>query len=146
MLRGGEPSLIEATAQSYMSSDVVCVSPDCGVDTLLQDLATCGISCVLVCDDDRPVGIITERDVVRLAAGRAANSTPFSQTAGELMTSPVASVQSSDSIENSVALVLGGKIRHLPVVGPDGRVVGILTQTDLLRAQREQLRATSESS
>lgn len=54
-----------------MSQDIVCVEPSCPFDDVLQGISACRISYVVVCEENRPVGIITERDVVQVAANRA---------------------------------------------------------------------------
>ncbi len=122
------------TIEHFMSKDIICVEPSCPIDDVLQDISACRISCVVVCEQNRPVGIITERDVVQLAANRALGAGESRQTAGEVMTSPVTTVRSCDPLDAAIALTQEGKLRHLPVVDSIGGLVGLLTQTDLLTA------------
>ncbi len=120
------------TIEHFMSKDIICVEPSCPIDDVLQDISACRISCVVVCEENRPVGIITERDVVQVAANRARGAGEPRQTAREIMTSPVTTVRSCDPLDAAIALTNGGKLRHLPVVDSVGHLAGLLTQTDLL--------------
>ena len=122
------------TVEHFMTKNIICVEPSCPIDDVLQDLSACRISCVVVCEENRPVGIITERDVVQVAANRARGE-ELRQTAGEVMTSPVTTVRSCDPLDAVIPLTKSGKLRHLPVVDSVGHLVGLLTQTDLLTAQ-----------
>ena len=54
----------------------------------------------------------------------------------DLMTPPVATVRASDPIEDAMEVAAKHRVRHLPVVDDGGALVGLLTQTDLLRASR----------
>jgi len=82
------------------------------------------VGCILVCQDDRLVGIFTERDLMRrvLAAGK-----PLSVPVGECMTPNPAFVQSKDSVGSALRRMEEGGYRHLPVVDEVGRAVGILS-------------------
>lgn len=117
-----------------MSKDIVCVEPSCPFDDVLQGISACRISYVVVCEENRPVGIITERDVVQVAANRARGAGEPRQMAREIMTAPVTTVRSCNPLDAAIALTQGGKLRHLPVVDSVGDLVGLLTQTDLLSA------------
>ena len=68
-------------------------------------------SCVVVIADETPIGIVTERDVVRLFLGTEGNT-----TLGEVMTRPVASVQIDSAISDAAELMLERNFRHLAVV------------------------------
>jgi CBS domain-containing protein len=83
---------------------------------------------VVVMEQDNLVGIITERDVLKAAAqGMDVDKT----TVGEFMTRTVITVPSSDSVRDAARLMAQHWIRHLPVV-EDGRVVGVLSQRDIV--------------
>ncbi|NNF67243.1 MAG: GGDEF domain-containing protein, partial [Gammaproteobacteria bacterium] len=90
-------------------------------------------SCVIVCEQDKAVGLISERDVVRVLAevlsGKAAD-----MTAGDFMSSPVISIQSDRSVEEAYRLMRSRGIRRLLVADEHNAPAGILTQSDLMRA------------
>jgi CBS domain-containing protein len=87
---------------------------------------------VVTTDDEsrRPVGMVTESDITRAVAdGRDLNDTRIDDIMGpELKT-----VTPDTTIEEAAARMLGGHIRHLPVVA-DGRLLGIVDVTDACRA------------
>jgi CBS domain-containing protein len=83
------------------------------------------VGCVLVCnDDDRVVGILTERDLLRrvIAAGK-----PLDVAVGECMTRGPVVVHCKESIGAAVRRMEEGGYRHLPVVDEAGRPVGVLS-------------------
>jgi len=88
------------------------------------------VGTVLVVDDMRPVGILTDRDLtVRvLATGLDPQLTRVS----EVMTPSPTTIRQEDSIETAVSYMRAGRFRRLPVVGADGRVLGILALDDVL--------------
>jgi diguanylate cyclase (GGDEF)-like protein len=100
-------------------------------------------SCLVVTDGDRPVGIITERDMVRALAevleGRSLHS-----AVDDCMSAPVVAVQESAGLFEALVLCRTRHIRHLPVVDAAGRLAGILTQSDLVRAHLEMIESQRE--
>lgn len=86
---------------------------------------------LVVVEDGRPVGIITERDIVRrvVAEGRSPSATKV----GDIMSTPLISVGPEATVAAAVKIMYENGIRRLPVVEND-RVVGMLTVTDLARA------------
>jgi CBS domain-containing protein len=91
---------------------------------------------VVVDKDQRPLGLVTDRDlVVRvMAAGRDPNQTLVS----ELMTRLPHSVGEETPIEEALGIMRCGPCRRLPVVGRDGRLVGILSLDDVLDLLSEE--------
>ena len=84
-------------------------------------------SCVIVVEDDRPIGIFTERDIVKLTT--VANCA-IGLTIADVMTrSPITLKQSeSQDIFTAIFTLRQHQIRHLPVVDEDSRLVGIITR------------------
>ncbi len=85
---------------------------------------------LVVVDDGKPVGIITERDIVRrlVAEGKNASATQV----GEIMSTPLISVGPEATLAAAVRVMYENGIRRLPIVEND-RVIGIITSTDLAR-------------
>lgn len=106
------------------------------VDTSVVDVAKLmearELGAVVVCDDqDRPQGMVTDRDlaVEVIAAGRD----PAHTSAGELLLgTSVATVDESDSLEEAVKTMKERAVRRLPVMSGD-RVVGLISQADVAR-------------
>ena len=82
------------------------------------------VGCVLVCNERRLVGILTERDLMRrvLAAGK-----PLTLPVNDCMTPNPVSVHTKDPISTAVRRMDEGGYRHLPVVDEGGRPVGVLS-------------------
>src|SRR5947209_2729152 len=88
------------------------------VDIMRRD----NVGCVLVCDDDRLVGLFTERDLMTrvLAVGKS-----LSLPVAEVMTPEPITVLPKDPIRFAIRKMKSGAHRHLPVVDEAGRAVGI---------------------
>jgi diguanylate cyclase (GGDEF)-like protein/PAS domain S-box-containing protein len=95
-------------------------------DALLAMDAVSG-SCVIIVDGRRPLGIVTERDVVRLFLDAQSN-----QTLGAVMTQPALCVRADSSLADAAQLMLDRKIRHLAVVDDKGMLVGQLSEHALM--------------
>jgi len=82
------------------------------------------VGCLLVCQDERVIGIFTERDLMKrvLAAGK-----PLTVPVAECMTPNPVVVHPKEPIAAAVRRMEEGGYRHLPVVDEDGRAVGILS-------------------
>ena len=85
-------------------------------------------SCVVVVEGDQPLGIVTERDVVRLYLEQEGNP-----LLGEVMTHPVASVHVDTPVAEAAEHMMVSRIRHLTVLDDDDRLVGLLTEHSLMR-------------
>lgn len=95
-----------------------------------RKLASAGVGALLVLDGARPVGILSERDIVRrvLAMGLSAATTHVA----EVMTREVLALRPETSVEDAMMVVTQRRLRHLPVVA-DGNVVGMVSIGDLTR-------------
>lgn len=85
-------------------------------------------SCVIVVEDGRPVGIVTERDVVRFYAR---DPQRVGVQLAEVMTAPVMTITSAATINDAASLMLESKVRHLVVVDGAGKLVGLVSEHDL---------------
>jgi CBS domain-containing protein len=87
-------------------------------------------------------GVVSERDYARkvILMGRASADTPVAQ----IMSAPVVTVTADDPVRRCMELMTERRIRHLPVVGPDGTMIGMISIGDLVRAVIEEQQATIE--
>lgn len=69
----------------------------------------------------------------------------YKQTAGDIMTRFVETLTQRDSIHHALAMMAGNDLSAIPVVDPDGRCVGIITQRDIIAEAREMDEANSET-
>lgn len=113
-----------------MTHEVVTVSPDSSLSDALALLRTHGFRQLPVLDGDRLVGVVGDRD---LHNAREAGSGQGESVVGDLMTAWPVVVSPDTPVEDAAAILSEYQIGCLPVVN-DGRVVGILTDTDLLES------------
>jgi CBS domain-containing protein len=95
-------------------------------------MAQAQVGSLLVMDDGRLEGIVSERDYARkvILQGKSSRSTLVE----EIMSRPVITVQSSTSVKDCLQIITDQRIRHLPVVDPDsGAVEGVVSVGDLVR-------------
>lgn len=95
-------------------------------------------SCLVVLDDDQPVGMITERDMVR-ALAEVLGGRSLEGVVEACMSAPVVAVREDAGLFEALVLCRSRRIRHLPVIDANGRLAGILTQSDLVRAHLEMI-------
>ena len=88
-------------------------------------------SVILIDEKSRPVGIITERDILRKVS--ATNKPAEKVSAKSIMSSPVISVKAYDSIETAASRMAKNRIKRLVVLEQDGSMAGILSITDIAR-------------
>jgi len=109
----------------------------CSVDDVVQEkaavMAERGISSVIVCQEGVPVGIFTDRDLRNKVV--AIGGDPRSLLAGAIMSGPLIVVREDDFLFEAVYQMTRHGIHRLVVVDADGRLCGMLTESDLIRAQ-----------
>lgn len=88
-------------------------------------------SVVLVDGGNKPVGIVTERDLLKKVS--AVNKPAKSIAAKSIMSSPVVTIKAFDSIETAAAVMAKNGIKRLVVVEEDGSLAGVLSATDIAR-------------
>jgi CBS domain-containing protein len=87
------------------------------------------IGALVVIEGGRVEGIFTERDVLRRVVGEQRN--PATTKVAEVMTTDVACCQPDTPIEEAASVMKHHRIRHLPVVGPDRRLHGMISIGDI---------------
>lgn len=117
-------------------SSVVTLPSAATVAELLECLDDHKIGAVVVVDDDRVVGVVSERDVVHHLRATPDQSGPVST----LMSSDVQVVTTQDSLEQLAGTMTEHRLRHLPVV-EDGALKGIVSIGDVVKIRLEALAA-----
>ncbi len=113
-------------------SAVVTLDPESTVLEAAQLMNARGIGAVLILEHGKLTGIFTERDVMRRVV--AAERPPAGTRVGEVMTTELVTTRVDAKIEDCGALMTTRRIRHLPVLGPEG-LVGVVTIGDLMAYQ-----------
>ncbi|MCY4731383.1 CBS domain-containing protein [Natronomonas gomsonensis] len=119
--------LVSLTVEDVMSAPVETVSPEATGAAAARALRDADIGSLVVCEDGRPVGIITESDMVALLAE---NADAESLTVRELIPGELITIEKDAEIEAAATLLADHDIHRLPVCEA-GELVGIVTTTDL---------------
>lgn len=134
----GIATILKDKGQGTNSRGVASVHPDSRVAEVVDLLVQRRIGAVLVLDEGRPVGIVSERDIVRCLAVKG--GAVMDLEAREVMTAPVITIRPDESVCDAMELMTDRRIRHLPVV-ESGELVGIVSIGDLVKrriAEAEQ--------
>ena len=120
---------------------VLTVAPDTTVGDLLAVLVTRNIGAMVVVDSTGPVGIVSERDVVRTLHefGVELLGRPVSQ----IMTAEVITCTPTDTVDSLSVLMTTNRVRHVPVIA-DGQLAGIVSIGDVVKTRMEELEAQQE--
>jgi CBS domain-containing protein len=121
--------------KDVMTADVVTVSPETSVYAAAKLMAEEEVGSLVVTVGEKPVGVLTERDVVRRVV--AAGLSPKRTHVEDVMTAPVVVVGENTSLDEAVAIMAANRVRRLLVVRGE-KLVGIVTVTDIVRALGEE--------
>lgn len=127
---------MKQTIGSFASRPVVAIDAEATVREALQLMSARRISCIIVLSHQEPIGILTERDIVFAANWLLGEPDLLLK---EVMSKPVMTASEELSVATAYQIFCQHQIRHLVVL--DGRLdmVGIFTQTDLVRSLREKV-------
>ena len=128
--------IAELSVRQVMISEPICVGPEESIQQVLRRMSDLHIGAVLVTEDDRLLGIFTERDLLRHAAVAAVGwrQTPVAHW----MTADPYTIDPDAGWEEAMSRLEQWHIRHLPVV-EDDRVIGILSSRQLISRREEHL-------
>ena len=131
------------TILATKGANVITIAPEKTVRDALETLVGHNIGALVVVDtSNKPVGIISERDVVRLAAK---NEQFFLVAVGQVMTTHVITCIPQDEIRAIANVMTEQRIRHLPVVDADGTLIGIVSIGDIVKAERDQFEGEADT-
>lgn len=99
------------------------------------------IGSLVVVEAGKPMGIVTERDLVTKVA--ASDTQPSRVLVRDIMSSPVVAVHPDEEVAEAARLMSQRKIRRLPVV-QEGKLVGIVTENDIVRIWPQLIEVTRE--
>lgn len=117
------------------SGAVFGTSPDASVYEALEVMADKNVGALIVLEDERLVGIMSERDYARkvILLNRGSRKTKVR----EIMTDTVLTASPDQTMVQCMEMMTERRIRHLPVVA-DGRVIGVISIGDVVRAVIEE--------
>jgi CBS domain-containing protein len=118
--------------KEIMTKDVHVVRNDTSVAEVIATMAKYDLSYIIVEMSNKPTGIITEHDIlVRLVSQGLA---PSSVIARMIYTNPIFTIDDNATVEEAVKLMKHWGVKHLPVTGKEGELVGVLTSDDVMFA------------
>jgi CBS domain-containing protein len=117
------------TVKEIMTKEVVTIDPNKTVFEAAELMSSKGVGCVIVVIKAFPVGIITERDIVRRIVAK--RSSPDGKVT-EVMTKTVITVDPDTSLKEAARTMSTNKIRRLPVL-KSNKLVGIVVASDFVR-------------
>jgi len=137
--KASAPGRREATVGAYMTRAVVAVTPETPLPRACRVMLDHKISCVVVADGERPLGLISERTLTR----RVGLGKPLEVPARSAMSSPPLCCPPDRTLAEALEDMRARHVRRL-LVTEGGRLAGIITQGDLLEASRRQLAELAE--
>ena len=122
---------------SNLAVDVVTASRETAVKELARMMLEQELGDVVIAEDDRPVGIVTDRDIA-LAVARYDDLTEL--TAEDVMTADPVTIHEDATAVDLPATMAEGFVRRIPVVDDEGVLVGITTLDDVVATTGEMLK------
>ena len=119
-----ERSLAEETAEAICCQPFFQIAPDAPICQAIEFMSEQRTACLLVLDEGRPAGVFTERDVLEKVAEQYPKLA--NRPVREVMTADPVVVYESDPAAAAVAAIAVAGYRHVPVMGIDDRVIGMV--------------------
>ncbi|MGB9684227.1 MAG: cyclic nucleotide-binding/CBS domain-containing protein [Candidatus Bathyarchaeales archaeon] len=128
--------------RDVMTKNVRVVRPDSSVKEVVATMNKFDIGSIIVVQGDRPVGIITERDILKRVVEPCL--APETLTARHVMTSPVLTIDENASVNEAAKLMAKKGVKKLLVTRNNEELAGIITFTDIVTKVPEMLSLLEE--
>jgi IMP dehydrogenase len=122
-----------------VNTNIISITKDMSVGAAINQMVEHEVGALIVLDGDKPVGMFTERDVLR-SWTRKGTSVFEDIKVGEVMTTNLIIVESDDDLCYVTQIMIKNRIRHLPVIDKK-KIVAMLSIRDVVKAQVSDLRA-----
>ncbi len=128
----------EFSLENIMSSDVLSVEADVSLEKVSYLMRENHYSCILVAQHGKPVGIITERDMVKHMSILLEKVSSDKQriVAADIMSTNLVTLNKNQTIMDALVISTVNKVGHIPVVKENEKLCGIVTYTDIANAHR----------
>lgn len=130
-------SILDAKGHQIMS-----VAPDAKLAAAIKLLGEKKIGAVLVMDQSRLEGILSERDIVRVLGERGAGV--LEEPVSQVMTRKVVTCKETDTVAELMEMMTTGKFRHLPVL-ENNKVVGLISIGDIVKRRVQEYESEQEA-
>jgi CBS domain-containing protein len=125
------------TVGQLMTERLETISPSDTAQEAAKKMRDKKVSSLVVTDvEDKPIGIVTERDLVRQVCTKVINSNEV--IVHHIMSSPLATIDANSSVEVAADIMIQNKVRHLLVVN-ENKVLGIITPSDFTGYLKKKL-------
>ncbi|EXB27855.1 CBS domain protein [Acinetobacter baumannii 1437282] len=134
-------TIVAQVIKNKAVQSIFTISPNATVLEAIKIMAEKGVGALVVAEDEKVVGIFSERDYTRKIAlmERSSNNTPVA----DIMTSKVISVSLNHTVEECLQLMTNRHLRHLPVLDQE-KLVGFISIGDLVKAAMDDQRILIE--
>ncbi|ESK56000.1 CBS domain-containing protein [Acinetobacter tjernbergiae] len=134
-------TIVAQVIKNKTVQSIFTISPNATVLEAIKIMADKGVGALVVAEDEKLVGIFSERDYTRKVTlmERSSNTTPVS----DIMTSKVITVGLNHTVEECLQLMTDRHLRHLPVLDKE-KLVGFISIGDLVKAAMEDQRVLIE--
>lgn len=124
------------TVADVMTRDVRRLAPDDSPLQAAKAMEELNVGAIPVCDGERLVGVVTDRDIVLRCVSKEAD--PRSCKLSDIMSGHVRTVRESDDVQDALAEMASAQVRRMPVVDQQDRLVGIISLGDIATDHPEQ--------
>jgi diguanylate cyclase (GGDEF)-like protein len=131
--------------EELMTKKVKCASPATPLSEVVQSMRANHHSCIIIAESEKPVGILTERDIVTHFSAMLEKGKDHDPPAAAIMSSPPVTVEAKTTLFEALVVSRCHEIRHLPVTDANEKLIGLVTQTDLVTAHFRTIQAQTDS-
>ena len=117
------------SVKDIMTKNVASIGVNNSVFEAAELMSSNRVGCLVIMDGEVPIGIVTERDIVRRVV---AKKMPLDTKVSEIMSKSLITIDPDASLKDAARLMSSNKIRRLPVV-KQNRLVGIVVASDFVR-------------
>lgn len=125
---------VMTSVRDIMTSDLISVKTTDQVIVAIELMTKHDIGSVVVTEDEKPVGILTERDILKKVCAKELSAKAI--TAREVMSKPLITIKADSRLGEAALLMTRKNVRRLLVIDKE-KVVGIITQKDITRGTLE---------
>lgn len=133
----------EVLVKTLMTEKIMSLPPEAPLLQAVTQMIDNNCSCMIVAQNNTPIGIITERDLVTVLASKN-QPMELSRPVSNFMTSPILLLKQNESLFDALVMSRAERVRHLPVIDDNEQLVGLVTQSDLANAHFHVMEMQSE--
>lgn len=123
--------------KDVMHKGVSWVQPDASLSDIAKIMKTEDIGAVPVGENDKLVGMVTDRDIICRGLGNGKK--PEKLTARDVMTKGITYCRANEEVDDAIRIMESKQIRRLPVIDKDKRMVGMLSIGDISHSLSQQM-------